>query len=83
LNSTEIRRRFTDCFVERNHRPVPSSPLIPYDCLVAERLPDASTDDLRRIAGSVRDPSRLEETLRIARADALDVLTGGGKGSMG
>jgi hypothetical protein len=58
LNSTEIRRRFTDCFVERNHRPVPSSPLIPYDWLVAERLPDASTD-------------------------ALDVLTGGGKGSMG
>jgi alanyl-tRNA synthetase len=31
MNSTEIRRRFTDFFVERNHRLVPSSPLIPND----------------------------------------------------
>jgi len=31
MNSTEIRRRFTDYFVERNHRLVPSSPLIPND----------------------------------------------------
>ena len=29
MNSTEIRRRFTGFFVERNHRLVPSSPLIP------------------------------------------------------
>jgi len=31
MNSTAIRRRFTDFFVERNHRLVPSSPLIPND----------------------------------------------------
>src|SRR5215217_5234349 len=31
MNSTEIRRRFTGFFVERNHRLVPSSPLIPND----------------------------------------------------
>src|SRR4029450_7790832 len=31
MNSTQIRRRFTDFFVERNHRLVPSSPLIPND----------------------------------------------------
>ena len=31
MNSTDIRRRFTDFFVERNHRLVPSSPLIPND----------------------------------------------------
>ncbi|HSK36701.1 MAG TPA: alanine--tRNA ligase, partial [Actinomycetota bacterium] len=31
MNSTEIRRRFTGYFVERNHRLVPSSPLIPND----------------------------------------------------
>jgi len=30
-----------------------------------------------------RDPSQLEEALRIARADALAVLSGGDKGSMG
>jgi alanyl-tRNA synthetase len=31
MNSIEIRRRFTDFFVERGHRLVPSSPLIPND----------------------------------------------------
>ncbi|MFL6271554.1 MAG: alanine--tRNA ligase [Actinomycetes bacterium] len=31
MNSTDIRRRFTDFFVQRNHRLVPSSPLIPND----------------------------------------------------
>ncbi|HWC42432.1 MAG TPA: alanine--tRNA ligase-related protein, partial [Actinomycetota bacterium] len=31
MNSTQIRRQFTDFFVERNHRLVPSSPLIPND----------------------------------------------------
>ena len=31
MRSTEIRRRFTDFFVERDHRLVPSSPLIPND----------------------------------------------------
>jgi alanyl-tRNA synthetase len=31
MNANEIRRRFTDFFVERNHRLVPSSPLIPND----------------------------------------------------
>jgi alanyl-tRNA synthetase len=31
MNSMEIRRRFTDYFVERGHRLVPSSPLIPGD----------------------------------------------------
>ena len=31
MNSTEIRRRFTDFFVKRDHRLVPSSPLIPND----------------------------------------------------
>jgi alanyl-tRNA synthetase len=31
MNSREIRRRFTDFFVERDHRLVPSSPLIPND----------------------------------------------------
>jgi alanyl-tRNA synthetase len=31
MNSTEIRRQFTGFFVERNHRLVPSSPLIPND----------------------------------------------------
>jgi alanyl-tRNA synthetase len=31
MNSTAIRRRFTDFFVERNHRLIPSSPLIPND----------------------------------------------------
>jgi alanyl-tRNA synthetase len=31
MNSTEIRRRFLDFFVERDHRLVPSSPLIPND----------------------------------------------------
>jgi alanyl-tRNA synthetase len=31
MNSTEIRRRFTDFFVEHDHRLVPSSPLIPND----------------------------------------------------
>jgi alanyl-tRNA synthetase len=31
MKSTEIRRRFTDFFVERDHRLVPSSPLIPND----------------------------------------------------
>jgi alanyl-tRNA synthetase len=31
MNSTDIRRRFTDFFVARNHRLVPSSPLIPND----------------------------------------------------
>src|SRR5215203_3750315 len=31
MNATAIRRRFTDFFVERNHRLVPSSPLIPND----------------------------------------------------
>ena len=31
MNSTAIRRQFTDFFVERNHRLVPSSPLIPND----------------------------------------------------
>src|SRR5688572_16470219 len=31
MNATEIRRRFTDFFVERDHRLVPSSPLIPND----------------------------------------------------
>jgi alanyl-tRNA synthetase len=31
MNSTQIRRRFTDFFVARNHRLVPSSPLIPND----------------------------------------------------
>jgi alanyl-tRNA synthetase len=31
MNSTEIRRRFTGFFVERSHRLVPSSPLIPND----------------------------------------------------
>jgi alanyl-tRNA synthetase len=31
MRSTEIRRRFADFFVERDHRLVPSSPLIPND----------------------------------------------------
>jgi alanyl-tRNA synthetase len=31
MNATEIRRRFTDFFVEQDHRLVPSSPLIPND----------------------------------------------------
>src|SRR4029450_8239483 len=31
MNSTQIRRRFTDLFVERDHRLIPSSPLIPND----------------------------------------------------
>jgi alanyl-tRNA synthetase len=31
MRSTDIRRRFTDFFVERDHRLVPSSPLIPND----------------------------------------------------
>jgi alanyl-tRNA synthetase len=31
VNSMEIRRRFTDFFVKRDHRLVPSSPLIPND----------------------------------------------------
>jgi alanyl-tRNA synthetase len=31
MKSTEIRRRFVDFFVERDHRHVPSSPLIPND----------------------------------------------------
>ncbi|HEV2825439.1 MAG TPA: alanine--tRNA ligase-related protein, partial [Actinomycetota bacterium] len=31
MNSTQIRRRVTDFFGERNHRLVPSSPLIPND----------------------------------------------------
>jgi alanyl-tRNA synthetase len=31
MKSTEIRRRFTDFFVEHDHRLVPSSPLIPND----------------------------------------------------
>jgi alanyl-tRNA synthetase len=31
MRSTEIRRQFTDFFVERDHRLVPSSPLIPND----------------------------------------------------
>jgi alanyl-tRNA synthetase len=31
MNANEIRRRFTDFFVERDHRLVPSSPLIPND----------------------------------------------------
>ena len=31
MRSVDIRRRFTDFFVERNHRLVPSSPLIPND----------------------------------------------------
>ena len=31
MNSTAIRRRFTDFFVERDHRLIPSSPLIPND----------------------------------------------------
>jgi alanyl-tRNA synthetase len=31
MKSTEIRRRFIDFFVERDHRHVPSSPLIPND----------------------------------------------------
>jgi alanyl-tRNA synthetase len=31
MNSNDIRRRFTEFFVERDHRLVPSSPLIPND----------------------------------------------------